>query len=140
MQTRIVVLSARKDRKTVVEVLRSGANAFLHKSDSAHQFVESFSQILDGGIYISPSVDLHKIFSPHQTAAHDDPFATLSPREYQVFCLLVDGTRPKEIGARLSLNPKTIDTYRVNLMRKLGIHDVAGLVKFAIQRELTSIP
>ncbi len=138
-QTRVVVLSARKDRKTVVEVLRSGASAFLHKSDSGHQFVESLNQILDGGIYISPSLDLQKIFSPRQTAAaHADPFATLSPREYQVFSLLVEGTRPKEIGARLGLNPKTIDTYRVNLMRKLGIHDVAGLVKFAIQRELTS--
>ena len=120
-QTRIVVLSARKDRKTVVEVLRSGANAFLHKSDSGRQFVESLNQILDGGIYISPSLDLQKIFSPRHTAAHADPFATLSPREYQVFSLLVEGTRPKEIGARLGLNPKTIDTYRVNLMRKLGI-------------------
>ncbi len=55
-----------------------------------------------------------------------------------MFSLLVEGTRAKEIGARLGLNPKTIDTYRVNLMRKLDIHDVAGLVKFAIQRDLIS--
>jgi DNA-binding NarL/FixJ family response regulator len=68
----------------------------------------------------------------------EDPFAALSPREYQVFTLLVEGTRVKEIGARLGLSPKTIDTYRVNLMRKLDIHDVAGLVKFAIQRDLIS--
>jgi two-component system, NarL family, response regulator NreC len=137
-QTRIVVLSNLKDRKTVVEVLRAGVNAFLHKSDSADQFVECLDRILDGSTYISPSLDLHRIFSPRQAAASADPFATLSPREYQVFCLLVEGTRPKEIGARLGLNPKTIDTYRVNLMRKLDIHDVAGLVKFAIQRGLTS--
>jgi len=48
----------------------------------------------------------------------------------------VEGTRAKEIGARLGLNPKTIDTYRVNLMRKLDISSVAGLVKFAMQRDL----
>jgi two-component system response regulator DesR len=52
--TRIVVLSARKDRKTVVEVLRSGVDAFLLKSGPAHQFIEAFEQVLDGGIYISP--------------------------------------------------------------------------------------
>jgi len=137
-ETRIVVLSARKDRKTVVEALRSGVNAFLLKSGPARQFMDAFEQTLDGGIYISPSIDLDKIFSPRQTAAPEDRFAALSPREFQVFSLLVEGTRPKEIGARLGLNPKTIDTYRVNLMRKLDIHDVAGLVKFAIQRDLIS--
>ena len=62
----------------------------------------------------------------------------LSAREHQVFSLLCDGVRAKEIAARLSLSPKTVDTYRASLMRKLDIHDVAGLVKFAIQRDLTS--
>jgi DNA-binding NarL/FixJ family response regulator len=137
-RTRIVVLSARKDRKTVVEALRSGVDAFLLKSGPGDQFMEAFEQTLDGGIYISPLLDLNKIFSPRPTAAAQDAFAALSPREFQVFSLLVEGTRAKEIGARLGLNPKTIDTYRVNLMRKLDIHDVAGLVKFAIQRDLTS--
>jgi DNA-binding NarL/FixJ family response regulator len=137
-QTRIVVLSARKDRKTVVEALRSGVNAFLLKSGPAHQFMEALEQTLDGSVYISASPDLDKIFSPRQTATTEDPFAALSPREFQVFTLLVEGTRAKEIGGRLGLSPKTIDTYRVNLMRKLDIHDVAGLVKFAIQRDLTS--
>jgi len=62
----------------------------------------------------------------------------VSAREYQVFYLLVDGTRAKEIGARLDLSPKTVNTYRVNLMRKLGIHNIADLIKFAIERELTA--
>ena len=69
----------------------------------------------------------------------DDPLEMLSAREYQVFTLLVEGIRAKEIAARLELSPKTIDTYRAGLMRKLDIHDVAGLVKFAIQRDLTSM-
>jgi DNA-binding NarL/FixJ family response regulator len=50
---------------------------------------------------------------------------------------LVDGARPKDIALRLKLSPKTVDTYRASLMRKLDIHDLAGLVRFAIQRELT---
>jgi DNA-binding NarL/FixJ family response regulator len=138
VSTRIVVLSTRKDRKTVVEALRAGVNAFLLKSGPAHQMLEAFEQILDGGIYVSPSLQLDKIFSPGQKSAPEDPLEALSAREYQVFCLLVEGTRAKEIAARLDLSPKTIDTYRASLMRKLDIHDVAGLVKFAIQRDLTS--
>jgi DNA-binding NarL/FixJ family response regulator len=134
--TKIVVLSTRKDRKTVVEALRCGVNAFLLKSGPSHQLLEAFAQILEGGIYVSPSLDLDKIFSPNHKNSPDDPIDALSSREYQVFSLLVEGIRAKEIAARLELSPKTVDTYRASLMRKLDIHDVAGLVKFAIQRDL----
>jgi len=65
--------------------------------------------------------------------------ALLTVRQIQVFSLLVEGIQAKEIAARLELSPKTVDTYRASLMRKLDIHDVAGLVKFAIQRDLTSV-
>src|SRR5712692_11081929 len=78
LPTRIVVLSTRRDRKTVVEALRSGVNAFLLKSGPSHQLLEAFDQILDGGIYVSPLVELNKIFSPGQKAAPDDPLESLS--------------------------------------------------------------
>jgi DNA-binding NarL/FixJ family response regulator len=138
LPTKLVVLSTRRDRKTVVEALRSGVNAFLLKSGPSHQLLEAFEQVLDGGIYVSPELELNKIFCPGQKPAAEDPVESLSAREYQVFSLLCDGVRAKEIAARLSLSPKTVDTYRASLMRKLDIHDVAGLVKFAIQRDLTS--
>jgi len=138
LPTRIVVLSTRRDRKTVVEALRCGVNAFLLKSGPSNQLLEAFEQILDGGIYVTPLLELNKIFAPGTKAAPDDPLEALSAREYQVFSLLVEGIRAKEIAARLELSPKTVDTYRASLMRKLDIHDVAGLVKFAIQRDLIS--
>lgn len=138
LPTRMVVLSTRRDRKTVVEALRCGVNAFLLKSVPSNQLLEAFEQILDGGIYVSPQLELSKIFSAGGKSAPEDPLESLSAREYQVFSLLVEGVRAKEIAARLDLSPKTVDTYRASLMRKLDIHDVAGLVKFAIQRDLTS--
>lgn len=138
LPTRIVILSTRKDRKTVVEALRCGVNAFLLKSGPSHQLLEAFDQILAGGIYVSPQLELDKIFAPGGKPTPDDPIQALSAREYQVFTFLVEGIRAKEIAARLELSPKTIDTYRASLMRKLDIHDVAGLVKFAIQRDLIS--
>ena len=137
--TRIVVLSTRRDRKTVVEALRCGVHAFLLKSAPSHQLLEAFEQILDGGIYVSPQLELDKIFTAASKTEPEDPLESLSAREYQVFSLLVEGIRAKEIAARLALSPKTVDTYRASLMRKLDIHDIAGLVKFAIQRDLTSV-
>ena len=136
--TKLVILSTRRDRKTVVEALRCGVSAFILKSASTVQLLEAFEQVLDGGIYVSPQLELNKIFASSQRSAAEDPLDSLSAREHQVFTLLVDGVRAKEIAARLELSPKTIDTYRASLMRKLDIHDVAGLVKFAIQRDLTS--
>jgi DNA-binding NarL/FixJ family response regulator len=137
--TKIVVLSLRRDRKTVVEALRCGVSGFLLKSAPSSELLEAFEQVLYGSIYVSPQLELDKIFSTNHKTSPDDPLESLSAREYQVFSLLVEGVRAKEIAARLELSPKTIDTYRASLMRKLDIHDVAGLVKFAIQRDLTSI-
>lgn len=138
LSTKIVVLSTRKDRKTVVEALRGGVNAFLLKSAPSNELLEAFEQVLDGGIYVSPQLELSKIFGSNPKPGSEDPIEQLSSREHQVFSLLVEGVRAKEIAARLELSPKTVDTYRASLMRKLDIHDVAGLVKFAIQRDLTS--
>lgn len=138
LRTKILVLSTRRDRKTVVEALRCGVSGFLLKSAPATQLLEAFEQVLEGSVYVSPQLELNKIFASTQKHTPEDPVDTLSAREYQVFTLLVDGVRAKEIAARLTLSPKTVDTYRASLMRKLDIHDVAGLVKFAIQRDLTS--
>ncbi|MBN8733471.1 MAG: response regulator transcription factor [Acidobacteria bacterium] len=136
--TRLVLLAHRQDRKTVVEGLRCGANAFVLKSGPAAHFLEALDQVMKGGIYISPHVQLEQVFSPRLNNGAEDPVGMLSAREYQVFSMLIEGVRAKEIAARLDLSPKTVDTYRASLMRKLDIHDVAGLVKFAIVRNLTS--
>ena len=66
LPTKIVVLSTRRDRKTVVEALRCGVSAFLLKSGPSVQLLEAFEQILDGGIYVSPQLELNKIFGPGQ--------------------------------------------------------------------------
>ena len=133
LPTRIVVLSTKRDRKTVVEALRCGVNAFLLKSAPWNELVEAFDQVLDGGIYLSPDVELNKLLTSNGNGGGEDPLECLSAREHQVFSLLIEGLRNKEIASRLELSPKTVDTYRASLMRKLDIHDLAGLVKFAIR-------
>ena len=139
LPTRIIVMSTRRDRKTVIEVLRAGAQGFILKSGPFRHLLEAFEQTSHGGVYVSPMLELDKIFAQPKSRKPDDPMDLLSTREYQVFSLLVEGLRAKEVAARLDLSPKTVDTYRASLMRKLDIHDLAGLVKFAVQRNLTQL-
>lgn len=138
-KARCVILSSRPDRKTVLEALRAGAQGFLLRSSSGDNLLDCLDRVLDGGIYVSPGVDLQNLFPADRRGIPDDPLDSLSPREFQVFSLLVEGVRPKEIAARLGVSPKTVDTYRVQLMRKLGIHDVPGLVKYALQRRFIDL-
>jgi DNA-binding NarL/FixJ family response regulator len=140
LPTRCAVFSVRKDRKTVLEVLRAGACGFLLKTSTSEQMADALSQFTQGGIYVSPQIEVMSLFAESNGRLQTlDPLDSLSSREFQVFSLLVDGIRAKEIAARLALSPKTVDTYRSSLMRKLDIHDVAGLVKFAIRRDLADL-
>lgn len=139
LPTRCVVLAPRPERKNVVEALRCGASGYLVKNGTARQFLDGLEQVRGGGIYLAPQVKLDQVLPVRSNGHGNDPMTALSAREYQVFVMLIDGVRAKEIAARLDLSPKTVDTYRASLMRKLDIHDVAGLVKFAIGRKLTSI-
>ena len=138
LQTRFLIMSTRGDRKMALEALRSGANGFVLKSSSGAQLIEALAQVAAGSIYVSPELEFEKVFMGNRRKQSEDPIQSLSSREYQVFQLMIDGVRAKEIAARLDLSPKTVDTYRASLMRKLDIHDVAGLVKYAIHRELTT--
>ena len=139
LPTRCAVFSTRKDRKTVLEVLRTGACGYLLKTSSCNQMADALQQFTQGGIYVSPQIEVMSLFGEGGARHETDPIESLSSREFQVFSLLVEGVRAKEIAARLALSPKTVDTYRSSLMRKLDIHDVAGLVKYAIRRDLADL-
>jgi DNA-binding NarL/FixJ family response regulator len=138
-QSKLVVLSISRDEKMVLEALRAGANGYLLKDGPARHLIDAIRYIQDGGVYISPLLRRDYLLEAPRKAPAEDPLASLSRREYEVFSFLVDGMRPKDIAKLLDISPKTVDTYRSNIMRMLGIHDLVGLVKFAINRNLTSV-
>jgi DNA-binding NarL/FixJ family response regulator len=139
LDSRIVLMSPRTDRKTVIEALRNGAQGYFVSSASGQALIDCLDRVAEGGVYVSPEVDVQALFSEKSRTEAEDPLALLSAREHQVFSLLIEGVRAKEIAARLNLSTKTVDTYRASLMRKLGIYDVAGLVKFAIERRIIGV-
>jgi len=136
IQTRVVILSLRTDRKTVIEVLRAGAQGYFVMNMGGRALLECLERVMEGGVYVSPQVDIQALFTRRDRLASADPLGALSAREHQVFSLLIEGVRAKEIAARLNVSTKTVDTHRSNLMKKLDIFDIAGLVKFAIQRKI----
>jgi DNA-binding NarL/FixJ family response regulator len=135
--SKLMILSISREDKPVIEALRAGADAYLLKDGPARHLLEAISYVRDGGQYVSPLLKGAGLFTKPEAAAPDDPMASLSPREMEVFSYLVKGMRAKDIAELLRISPKTVDTYRATLMRKLNVHDIVGLVKFAIERNLT---
>lgn len=139
VETKLMILSTNRDESAVMQALRAGADAYLLKNGPSRHLLDAISFVRDGGVYVSPLLRGAGLFTKaEQAAAPDDPLAVLSPRELEVFAHLVNGLRAKDIAALLDISPKTVDTYRAGLMRKLNVHDLVGLVKFAIQRNLTN--
>ena len=136
--TKLMILSISRQDATVAEAIRAGADAYLLKDGPSRHLLDAVNFVRDGGVYVSPLLRGAGFFA-HGDARHDaDPLAALSPREMEVFSLLVNGRRAKDIADLLEISPKTVDTYRASLMRKLNVRDLVGLVKFAIERNLTS--
>ena len=136
--TKLLILSISRDEKIVVDCLRAGADGYLPKDGPVRHLLDAISFVRDGGQYVSPLLRGAGLFSKPERSVSDDPTAALSRREIEVFTYLVKGMRAKDIAELLLISPKTVDTYRASLMRKLSVHDIVGLVKFAVERNLTS--
>jgi DNA-binding NarL/FixJ family response regulator len=142
--TKIIVLSINRDEAIIRELFRAGANGYVLKDGPARHLFDAINFIADGGQYLTPLLrrdpleDVAERGSSGGKTEKADPISLLSKREYEVFSFLVDGMRPKDIAKLLDISPKTVDTYRANIMRKLEVDGIAGLVRFAIQRNVTS--
>src|ERR1035438_9086775 len=136
--SKLIVLSISRDEHTVMAALRAGAEGDLPKNGPVRHLMDAMSFVRDGGVYLSPLLRGAGMFTRPEKESTDDSVARLSAREMEVFSYLVNGLRPKDIAELLEISPKTVDTYRASLMRKLKVHDLVGLVKFAIERNLTS--
>lgn len=135
---RVIVLSMYADREYVRRALKAGASGYVVKRSAAKEVVDAIRAVYGGQRYLSPKV-ADVVIDDYAAEDKQDPLARLSAREREVLQLLAEGRTGAEIAARLSLSQKTVETYRARLVEKLGIRDVAGLVKFAIQRGLVSL-
>ena len=136
--TKLIILSISREKAVVREALQARADGYLLKDGPARHLVDAIHFVREGGVYVSPLLQGAGLFTEGAEQRLPNPLADLSPREVEVFSYLVNGLRAKDIADLLRISPKTVDTYRASLMRKLHVRDLVGLVKFAIERNLTS--
>jgi DNA-binding NarL/FixJ family response regulator len=135
---RVIVLSMYSEREYVRRALKAGAAGYVVKRSAAKEVVEAIRAVYAGQRYLSPRV-ADVVIDDYAGDGAEDLLSKLSQREREVLQLLAEGRTGAQIAERLSLSQKTVETYRARLVEKLGIRDVAGLVRFAIQRGIVSL-
>jgi DNA-binding NarL/FixJ family response regulator len=138
-EIRVIVLSMYSNRAHVVGALQAGASGYVVKKSAAKEVVDAIRAVHDGRRYLSKEIADVVVEQASRRASSPNPVDLLSSRERQVLQMLAEGLDPAAIAVTLSLSKKSVETYRARLMEKLGIHDLAGLVRFAIQHGITSL-
>jgi DNA-binding NarL/FixJ family response regulator len=131
---RCVVLAPRSDAKTAADVIRAGAHGLAVKSCSSEDLRATMLQVLGNSLSVPPDLEVATAMRAAVRQA-GDPVDDLSAREHQVYMMLTEGVKPKEIAVRMQVSPKTVDSYRANIMRKLNVRDFASLMRIAVERE-----
>ncbi|OGA18093.1 MAG: DNA-binding response regulator [Betaproteobacteria bacterium RIFCSPLOWO2_12_FULL_63_13] len=136
---KVIALSAYTDKRFVLEMMEAGARGYLVKASAGEELPRAIRTIAQGQTYLSPEVAGAVVDEArgHGSIAGHAP-AKLGPRERQVLTLLADGNSSSEIGAQLHISVSTVEVHRRNIMRKLNLHGIAELTKYAIREGLTS--
>lgn len=138
-QTRVIILSAHSSQEYVAKALRSGASGYLLKDSAPTELDQAISAVVSGGSYLSPAVSATVIDDYLQRMKEEiDPLELLTSRQREILQLIAEGKSTKEVAYLLKVSVKTIETHRAQLMDRLGIYDVPGLVRFAIRTGLVS--
>jgi DNA-binding NarL/FixJ family response regulator len=133
--TRVIVLSMHNDEPYVIEALRAGAAAYLLKGSESQEIAQALKEVLAGRRYLSAPLSEWAINAlTTRIADATDPLGSLSPREREVLQLAAEGYANPEIAEKLFISPRTAETHRTNLMRKLGLQSQTDLVRFSIRR------
>ena len=142
--TLVIVLSMHADEAYVLEALQGGAMGYVLKGMSTTSLVEAVQEVLAGRRYLSPPLTERAIDAYLQRATEADRpidhYEMLTPREREVLHLAAQGSSNTEIGDRLAISPRTVETHRANLMRKLDLRNQADLIRFALQRGIVVDP
>lgn len=133
-RAKIVILTVHNSREYVLHVARSGAHGYILKEAPPEELLQAIKAIRGGQKYYSPAVAGYVFDEYENKPAGKKSERQLTPREVEVLILTAKGRSIKEMADQLSITAATVQTYRVRIMEKLEIHNVAGLVKYALQK------
>lgn len=133
---KVLVLSMHDEPAVVRRAMEAGADGYLVKTAGRDELLLAIDEVMAGRKHFGSGVMEGFLRGEAGQAARSELLRELTEREVEVLGALAEGLSNKEIGARLHISPRTADTHRTNLMRKLGVHNVAGLVRIAIRAGL----
>jgi DNA-binding NarL/FixJ family response regulator len=130
----VIILSAHSNEEYVWQALRAGAAGYLLKDAGTSELELAIRAVARGETYLSPAISKHVIADyVRRVGGEAGSLDLLTPRQREILQLIAEGKTTKEIAGLLHLSVKTVETHRMQLMDRLDIHDVAGLVRYAIR-------
>ncbi len=131
---RVVILSMHASEEYVLRALRAGCAGYLVKASAVTELEIAVRAVARGETYLSPVVSRRVVEDyVNRSGGATDPLDALTPRQREILQLVAEGHTSKDIAQRLGLSFKTVETHRSQIMERLGLHDVAGLVRFALR-------
>jgi len=138
-EVRVIVLTVHEAEAYAIRALRHGAAGFLLKSAASVELEQAIETVTRGETYVSPELSKKSLLEYGKASSDRARLDSLSPRQREILKLVADGLSTKEIAGHLNISGKTVETHRAQLMERLNIHDVAGLVRFAIKMGLVDV-
>jgi len=132
--TRTIILTQHTEEPYILEALRAGVHGYLLKSQAMPEVIQAIRDVHHGKLYLSPAISDVVVGAYRELGGPSrDP---LTPREREVLQLVAEGRTTKQVAEMLGITVKTAESHRSRLMLKLGIHEIAGLVRYAVRRGL----
>jgi two-component system nitrate/nitrite response regulator NarL len=138
-QIKVLILSVHNNREYIFRIIQAGAHWYVSKEASPEELLHAIESVYTGETFFSPEVAQAALHQLVQNGGKKEPFAQLTVREREVLVLIAEGQSNKEIASKLGIGVRTIETHRERIMRRLDIHSVAGLTKFAIANGLVPL-
>ena len=140
-RTRTLILTMHADCFFAVEALKADALGFMLKEESFDMLIDAIRTVAAGNMFISPTLEtpVLKEFISMARLSSDKSGNIITDREREILQLVAEGMTNQEIAAKLCISASTVDTHRKNIMAKLDIHSVAGLVKYAIRHKIVTL-
>ena len=137
LKTRVLVLTVHAEEEYLVPVVEAGASGYLSKTSADQELVTALRVVARGEVYLPPKAT-RLLLQQYRNATPDtsQKLQDLSAREREVMALTAEGFSSREIGEKLFISPKTVDTYRARIMEKLGLNHRSELVRFALKTGL----
>lgn len=136
---RVIMLTMHEAREYAIQSLRGGAAGFIPKSAASGELKEAISAVMRGKTYISTQTAQHGFPVNESTAINEQLLDRLTARQREILTLIAEGKSTKEIARTLNISVKTVESHRAQLTERLNIHEVAGLVRFAIKTGLVKL-